>query len=402
MNREKHRLLIFATDFPPESVGTASYAHALAAGMQRRGVQVTVLTRECSAAASEAFDRAQPFSVIRMRRPRGVPGAYLAAWGGLRRALAATRPHCLWTTNGMAARVAGLPGIDRRLPLISSIRGTDIRTRLPGRGPWRRLESIPQRRCYRRSAAIAAASGYLREVAISRGIDGGRIFVSFSAVPEELQRIAAAGPASPSSSPAPAAGGAGGAPNPTVLTVARLAAQKRVDAAIAAMEIVQRRFPGAGYTIVGDGPERPRLEEQARRRRVRVRFAGQVPAMSARLWEFYRGADLFLLTSSGEGLANVLLEAGAFGLASVGPCSGGVPEALADGDTGLLADPEDPRQVAGKVMQLLADAGERRRMGERARRRVGSLFSVDALADRCHPVLESVLARAPRAVAGSR
>ena len=356
---------------------------------------MTVLTRECSAAASEAFDRAQPFSIIRMRRPRDVPGAYLAAWGGLRQALAATRPHCLWTTNGMAARVAGLPGIDPRLPVISSIRGTDIRTRLPGRGPWRRLESIPQRRCYRRSAAIAAASGYLREAAISKGVAGERIFVSFSAIPEELEQIAEAGPASPTL----AGGGGTGA---SILTVARLTAQKRVNVAIAAMEIVQRRFPGAGYTIVGDGQERPRLEEQARRRGVRVRFAGQVPAMSAGLWQFYRCADLFLLTSSGEGLANVLLEAGAFGLASVGPCSGGVPEALVDGETGLLADAEDPRKVAGKVMQLLADDGERRRMGDRARLRVRSLFSVDALADRCHPVLESVLAGAPRAVAGSR
>ena len=394
MNRERHRLLIFGTDFPPESVGTAAYAHALATGMQQRGVQVTVLTRDCSVAASEAFDRAQPFSVIRMRRPPDVPQAYLAAWRGLRRALAATRPHCLWTTNGMATRVAGLPGIDRHLPVISSIRGTDIRTRLPGRGPWRRLESIPQRRCYRRSAAIAAASRYLREVAISKGVAGERIFVSFSAVPEQLQQIAEAGPASPTLAE-------GGATGSSILTVARLTDQKKLNVAIAAMEIVQRRFPGAGYTIVGDGPERPRLEEQARRLGVRVRFAGQVPAMSAGLWQFYRCADLFLLTSSGEGLANVLLEAGAFGLASVGPCSGGVPEALVDGGTGLLADPEDPRQVAGKVMQLLADDGERRRMGDRARLRVRSLFSVDALADRCHPVLESVLAGVPRAVAGS-
>ena len=398
MNREKDRLLIFGTDFPPESIGTAAYAHALATGMQRRGVQVTVLTRECSHAASEAFDRAQPFPVIRMPRPGNVPIAYLAAWRGLREALAATRPHCLWTTNGMATRVAGLPGIDRGLPVISSIRGTDIRTRLPGRGPLRRLESIPQRRCYRRSAAIAAASEYLREVAVSKGLAGEPIFVSFSAVPEELERIAGEGPSSPSLPALPEKVGAGS----TVLTVARLTRQKRVDVGIAAMEIVQRRFPGAGYTIVGDGPERPRLEEEARRRGVRVRFAGKVPAMSAGLWQFYRGAGLFLLTSRGEGLANVLLEAGAFGLASVGPCSGGVPEALVDGETGLLADAEDPRQVAGKVMQLLADDGGRRRMGDSARQRVCSLFSVDALADRCHPVLESVLAGGRRAAAGSR
>ena len=399
MNRGRDRLLIFGTDFPPESVGTAAYACALATGMQRRGVQVTVLTRECTTAGSDAFDRAQPFPVIRMRRAPDVPRAYIAAWQGLRSALGSTRPHCLWTTNGMATRVAGLPGIARGLPVISSIRGTDIRTRLPGRGPLRSLESIPQRRCYRRSAAIAAASEYLRQLAISKGVPGERIFVSFSAIPPELERIAEADPApSPSSSDRPGEAARGA----SVLTVARLTAQKRVDVAIAAMEIVQRRFPRAGYTIVGEGPERPRLEEEAQRRGVRVRFAGQVPAMSPRLWEFYCGADLFLLTSSGEGLGNVLLEAAAFGLASVGPCSGGVPEALVDGDTGLLADAEDPRQVAGKVMQLLADAGERRRMGDRARLRVRSLFSVDALADRCHPVLESVLAGAPRAVAGSR
>ena len=398
MNRERDRLLIFGTDFPPESVGTAAYACALATGMQRRGVQVTVLTRECTASGSDAFDRAQPFPVIRMRRAPDVPMAYIAAWRGLRSALVATRPHCLWTTNGMATRVAGLPGIARGLPVISSIRGTDIRTRLPGRGPLRSLESIAQRRCYRRSAAIAAASEYLRQLAISKGIPGERIFVSFSAIPPELERIAEADPAPSPSSPGRPGEAARGA---SVLTVSRLTGQKRVDVAIAAMEIVQRTFPHAGYTIVGDGPERPRLEEEARRRGVRVRFAGAVPARSPRLWEYYRENDLFLLTSSGEGLGNVLLEAAAFGLASVGPRSGGVPEAVLDGDTGLLADTADPRQVAGKVMHLLADRGERRRMGDRARARVRSLFSVDALADRCHPVLESVLACDRRAVAGS-
>ena len=398
MKRERDRLLIFGTDFPPESVGTGAYAHALATGLQSRGVQVTVLTRECSAAESAAFDRAQPFAVIRMRRSRNVPGGYLAAWCGLRAALAEARPHCLWTTNGMATRVAGLPGIDPGLPVISSIRGTDIRTRLPGRGLLRRLESVPQRRCYRRSAAIAAASRFLRELAISRGVAGERIFVSFSAIPSALEPIAESASGRACSSPLRTGEAEAGA---SVLTVARLTRQKRVDVAIAAMEIVQGRFPGVSYTIVGDGPERLPLEAEARRRGVGVRFAGAVPAMSTLLWEHYRGADLFLLTSAGEGLANVLLEAGAFGLPSVGPCSGGVPEAIVDGDTGLLADAEDPRQVAGKVMQLLADREERHRMGDRARDRVRSLFSVDALADRCHPVLTSVLAGAPRAVCGS-
>ena len=401
MNRGRDRLLIFGTDFPPESVGTAAYACALATGMQRRGVQVTVLTRECTTAGSDAFDRAQPFPVIRMRRAPDVPRAYIAAWQGLRSALGSTRPHCLWTTNGMATRVAGLPGIARGLPVISSIRGTDIRTRLPGRGPLRSLESIPQRRCYRRSAAIAAASEYLRQLAISEGVPGERIFVSFSAIPPELERIAEADPApSPSSSDRPREAARGA----SVLTVARLTAQKRVDVAIAAMEIVQRTLS-------------PRRVHHRRRRPgtpppggggAAARSAGPLRRCRSRpgppdFGSIYCGEnDLFLLTSSGEGLGNVLLEAAAFGLASVGPRSGGVPEAVLDGDTGLLADAE--RSGAGRRQ---GHAASRRppasaaAWGTAPGLRVRSLFSVDALADRCHPVLESVLACDRRAVAGS-
>ena len=73
-------------------------------------------------------------------------------------------------------------------PWVSCLRGSDILTRLPGKGLLARLQSIPQRRCYRHSSAIAAASGYLKRTAEGKGVSGEKIFVNSSGF--DFSRIA--------------------------------------------------------------------------------------------------------------------------------------------------------------------------------------------------------------------
>lgn len=380
---EAECVLLFGTEFPPSAAGTAVYARALALGLAGQGARVHVLT-QAPAGGEAAGDDDLPFAVTRIPWTANAVRRYARCAGALAGHLQALRPTVLWTTNGMGTRVAGLFG---RLPcpLVSCARGSDIRTRLPGRGPWRRLESVPQRRAYRRSAAIAAACRDLKRLAVERGLDGSRIFVSHSAFDfDRLAQLAAAL--------------AGVAPEPlAVLTVARLTAQKRVDVVLRAVARVARQVPGVRYAVVGDGPERGRLEALAAQLSIadRVRFTGPLRPFSAQLCAEYRRAAVFAMTSVGEGLANVFIEAGAFGLPSLGCDDGGTPEIVRQGETGWLVRPDDPEAAAQRLAQLLASADERRRLGAAARAWVEAEFGLQTLGARSLAVVRAVAAGRP-------
>jgi phosphatidylinositol alpha-1,6-mannosyltransferase len=162
---------------------------------------------------------------------------------------------------------------------------------------------------------------------------------------------------------------------PVLLSVSRLVAMKGHDVVIEALPRLAGRFPGVRYLIAGDGPERARLVGLAKERGVadRVLFAGIVPA--AELPAHYRLATLFVQLSRAtseydglEGFGLTFLEAASYGLPSVAGRSGGVPEAVADGESGLLVPPSDAAALAAAVARLLADRAERERMAQAARR----------------------------------
>jgi glycosyltransferase involved in cell wall biosynthesis len=389
MGDAAYRVLVFGTAFPPSAVGTGAYAYCLARGLCARGGQVQVLAPEEGECTS--FDREQPFEVVRMPWTAWVPGRYLVARRWLGRVLDSLKPDCLWTTNGMATRVAGLLGKGRGVPVVSSLRGSDIVTRLPGKGIWPRLESIPQRRCYARSAAIAAASSYLKEVAVAKGVDGERIFVNppvfdFESLreycfdPQWLWRRY------------PALQG-----KRLVLTVARLVEQKRVHLALRALGQIAGDFPDLHYAIVGDGPQKGALERLIGELGLadRVLLTGLVPPMSAQLFDLYSGAQVFLLPSVCEGMGHVFVEAGAFGLPSVGVADGGVPEVIAQGETGLLGAVDEVDGLADNLRRLLKDESLRLAMGRKARQRVATQFSLPAMAERSYGALQRVIGGRP-------
>ena len=380
--------MIFAMAFPPSAVGTGIYAQRLARGLAEKGIELLVLApgdgEECA-----SFDLGQPYRTVRMPATEFVPYRYLLARKWLRRTLREFRPDVLWTTNGMATRVVGLLGdlSDWGTVVISCVRGSDIVTRLPGWGLGARLESIPQRRCYEHSAAISAASEYMKKVAVAKGVNGEKIFVgppafdfglleSYRFDPERLwKRFPFVGE------------------RPVVLTVGKLSEQKRVELAVRAVGRVVEKFPELCHVVVGDGPRRGELRKLVGELGLEenVFLVGTVPPMSAELFDLFRWARVFLLPSVREGMGNVFLEAGAFGLPCVGVNDGGVPEVVQDGETGLLATPGDVADIGDKVAQLLEDAELARRMGRRAREWIEEHFSVEVMVERSLRALNEVM-----------
>jgi phosphatidylinositol alpha-1,6-mannosyltransferase len=170
---------------------------------------------------------------------------------------------------------------------------------------------------------------------------------------------------------------------PVVLTVARLQKRKGHDRMIEAIPSLRRRFPDLLYAIVGDGSERAPLAELAERLEVapQVRFHGELDEEA--LLHAYQQCDLFALPHRNvdgdfEGFGMVLLEAAACGKAVTAGSSGGGPEAVLAGETGLIADCSRSDVLAEAVAELLGDEARRRAMGAAGRRWVERTFDFDA------------------------
>jgi phosphatidylinositol alpha-1,6-mannosyltransferase len=146
-----------------------------------------------------------------------------------------------------------------------------------------------------------------------------------------------------------------------LLTLARLDRRKGQDKVILAMPAILKAIPNAVYVIAGDGPERERLENMVKELALQssVIFAGRIP--DDELCAYYRTCDLFVHPNrtmpdgDTEGFGLVFLEAGACAKPVIGGNTGGVPDAVVHGSTGLLVDGESHLEVAEAVIRILSN-----------------------------------------------
>ena len=169
---------------------------------------------------------------------------------------------------------------------------------------------------------------------------------------------------------------------PWLITVARLDFHKGIDTVIRALPAIRAAVPGARYAVAGVGSRRDALEALVTELGLgdAVRLLGFVP--DADLPALYNAADVFVLASRRhdllvEGFGIACVEASACGLAVIGSRSGGIPEAIREGETGLLVDPDDPAAVAAAVATVLEDDALRRRLGAAGRAAVEGYYNWD-------------------------
>jgi phosphatidylinositol alpha-1,6-mannosyltransferase len=194
----------------------------------------------------------------------------------------------------------------------------------------------------------------------------------------------------------------GGEDQVLILTLARVIERKGQDMVIRALaeltaprpEIARR----ARYVIAGRGPEGEvvRLKRLAEELGVAeaVVFWGFVAPEEMRV--LYNACDIYVMASrvvageDVEGFGITFLEAAACAKPVIGGRSGGVPDAIADGETGFLVDPEDPRSLAERLERLIADPALRRHMGEAGLARARARFGIQAVKDRLLGLLEAL------------
>ena len=166
---------------------------------------------------------------------------------------------------------------------------------------------------------------------------------------------------------------------------------KRVDDVIEVFHRLRGRFP-VRLLMVGDGPERARVEQKCRQHGScgEISWIGNLPLVE----EVLVGADLFLLPSESESFGLAALEALACKVPVIGTRAGGLPEAVADGECGLVYPVGDVDGMAEGAARLLADEPLRRAFGEAGRRRAVEHFSVERVVAQYRSVYEGVLAPA--------
>jgi glycosyltransferase involved in cell wall biosynthesis len=167
---------------------------------------------------------------------------------------------------------------------------------------------------------------------------------------------------------------------PTVAIVGALSPEKRVDLAIDAV----RRVPEMMLLIVGDGPGRDAVLEQAGvDLGGRIRYLGSTNDVAAVL----SATDAVLLTCDTEGLPGVLIEAGLCGLAAVATDVGGVREIVRDGETGIVVPRGDAAAISDALAEVLANGAT---LGIAARAWCVAKFDIEVVADQWDVLLARV------------
>lgn len=148
-----------------------------------------------------------------------------------------------------------------------------------------------------------------------------------------------------------------------ILGVGRLVPVKGFDLLVQALPAIRRARPAAELVLIGEGPERPRLQHLAEE--LSVLDAVTMPGARNDVCPYLAAADVLVAPSRNEGQGRALVEAMSLGLPVVGARVGGIPDVLDEGACGLLVPPEDPAAIARAVVSVLEDASLAARYRER-------------------------------------
>jgi phosphatidylinositol alpha-1,6-mannosyltransferase len=356
------RTLLVTNDFPPRVGGIQRTLHALVRELPAD--RVTVLAP--SGEGTEAFDAVEPYRIVR------ASGRFLWPTPATRRLLweLVDGSGAQVVVFGDAVPLAAMgPGLARRgIPYLVAAHGFDYwLSLLPGAHAGLAYMTS------RAARVPVMCSAFIARVVRTAVPEGVPVSVMYPGADVEAFR-----PGLPTDGVLERHGLTG---RPVVACVSRLVARKGQDVLIRAMPLIRRRVPGAALLLVGDGPHRSTLERMATRAPSgSVVFAGQVS--EGDLATYYAAGDVFAMpcrTRLGglevEGWGNVFIEAAACGRPVVVGESGGAPESVVDGETGVPVDGRNVEQVADAVSRLLEDPALAERMGKAGRERVERFYT---------------------------
>jgi glycosyltransferase involved in cell wall biosynthesis len=369
------RIVLPTGIFPPDIGGPASYVPRIAEALAARGHSVEVVTLADDPAAEDAF----PFPVQRIRRRmRRIPRMIetIQSVRSLARAADVIYANGLFIEAAIAAALAGKPLVMKVVGDWAWERASNQRI-----GDRDMLDFQNRRQPFRfelvkglRSCVTRRAD---RVIVASRFFSG--IVAGWGVPPERMEIISNALEPLPDVPPAklPAFEGR------TLAIAARLIPFKRIDELI-------RMVAARGdlrLLIVGDGPERVRLEQLAAELKIAERaiFTGSVPR--GKVAAYLRAADALVVNSANETFSFSVLEGFAAGIPVIASNAGSIPELIADGENGLLFPPGDVNMLSKAVVRLFSEPGLRERITRAGRKAFEDRFPWESLVDQTEAVL---------------
>ena len=374
--------MLLAQDFPPMGGGIARMHSELARRFPHGELIVSTPADPDAQEADSPLDAVIDRLPISARRTKSLPGLLLWA----RRAASLAREHRIRYVHCGNIKPAGYPArwvFERcRIPYGIYFHGGDLLSE-----QHKIRQSTFKRRTARAifggAAVLMANSAWTRDLALTvlseLGLDGQgpRVRVVHLGTDPDHFRPGVETTALRERAEIP---------NGTrrwLVTVARIEDYKGFDTVIHALPAIAAREPDVGYLIAGRGPDRPRLEKLAQKLGVadRVRFVGAIPDRDLpalyNLGSVYVGASRRGGRIDVEGFGISLVEASACGLPVVAGNSGGIPDAVREGETGFLFPAEDPAALADTVCRVLGDRELAQRLGQNGRRAAETYFNWD-------------------------
>lgn len=371
------RLVVATPLYPPEIGGPATYAKLLEEALLARGTEVEVVKFSdvrhlpkvvrhyryyrrvlCAARKADGILALDPVSV-------GLPTC-VAAWRAKKPFVVKVVGDYAWEQGRQRF------GVTVSLDEFITARHMPLTVRI-----LRRIEIGVATR----ARLIIVPSGYLKNIVVAWGVSSEKVEVIYNAVsfarpgvaPEAVAKL----------------------PRPLIMSAGRLVPWKHMNGVIDAVALVREKGIEASLVIVGDGPERVSLEENAKKKLGRgYVFTGALTHVDT--LATMKSSDAFVLNSSYEGFSHLLIEALALGVPTIATRVGGNPEIIADGEDGILIAAGDTHALFDALSRLLAEQDMRARLSARSQKSV-TRFSVEAMIERTSAILTGLFGAGSRA-----
>lgn len=385
----KTKILIIALKYFPASGGTATYSYNMALGLHRQGYEVLLLAPYYR--NRKIDDANSPFKIKRLRFIVSID-IFRVFFAAIQILIEYNRfkPDVVWSTTFAGCRALGLLTFIKA-GLIGTVHGGGIHRRYPARLITNKFTDWLGMRFMRRAEALVTVSEYSKQIFINKlpfdyiikkikviynSLDYDETaFYTYKQSREEFVQFKN---------------------KKIILTVGRLVSAKGHDVVIKSVKLLKKKFPDLLYLIVGEGIEKESLVNLVKSEGLEdiIKFTGYVTDKELEM--YYAVCDLFIMAGRWtpefvEGFGLVYIEAGLRGKAVIGTNVGGIPEAISEGKTGYIIEPDNPEVLAERIEYLLKNDRLRKQMGIFASKMIKNKFSNEVMSEHNSNLIKDII-----------